>query len=105
MYTHTPNSRFLVLSADSSAPFNPENKFLVLSPTESGPDPRAFEEQAVSESSSTDQSPNLAPQEHHRSNSSSSTSSVDSRFNDIAATLPNGFLYLGHPNKSRKGSQ
>ncbi|KAJ5676773.1 uncharacterized protein N7477_002406 [Penicillium maclennaniae] len=99
MYTHTPNARFLVLSADSSAPFNPENKFLVLSPTESGPDPRAFEE-AVSESNSAD----LALQEHHRSNSSSSTSSVDSQFSDIA-TLPSGFLFLGHPNKGRKGSQ
>lgn len=105
MYTHTPNFRFLVLSADISAPFHPENKFLVLSPTESGPDPRAFEEQAVSESSSTDQSPNLTSQEHHRSNSSSSTSTVDSQFNDLAGKLPNGFLYLGHPNKGRKGSQ
>ncbi|KAJ5146995.1 hypothetical protein N7526_000347 [Penicillium atrosanguineum] len=60
MYTQTPNARFLVLSADSSAPFNPENKFLVLSPTESGPDPRAFE-QAVSESNSTDLAPPRAP--------------------------------------------
>ncbi|OQD78440.1 hypothetical protein PENDEC_c001G07014 [Penicillium decumbens] len=105
MYTPTPNSRWLVLSAETSAPFHPENKFLVLSPIESGPDPRAFEEQAISECSSTDLSPNLTHQEHHRSNSSSSTSTVDSRFNDIATTLPNGFLYLGHPNKSRKGSQ
>jgi hypothetical protein len=100
MYTQTPNARFLVLSADNMAPFNPENKFLVLSPTESGPDPRAFE-QAVSESNSTD----LTPQEHRRSNSSSSASSVDSQFSGITATLPNGFLFLGHPRKARKGSQ
>lgn len=104
MYTYTPTHRFLVLSAADSAPFNPNNKFLVLSPTESGPDPRTYDEEAVTEFSSTEQSPNMAPSVMHRSNSSSSSASSDSRFNDIAATLPNGFLYLGHT-KTRKTSQ
>lgn len=97
------NQNFLVLSAANSAPFNPDNKFLVLSPTESGPDPRSYE-QAVTESSSVEQSPRLGPSSHHRSNSSSSDSSADSRFNSIAATLPKGFLYLGNT-KTRKASQ
>lgn len=98
MYTYTPTSRFLVLSAADSVPFNPNNKFLVLSPTESGP-----HEEAVTESSSAEQSPDFTPSELHRSNSSSSTESDDSRFNSIAATLPKGFLYLGNT-KSRKAS-
>lgn len=103
MYTHTPTHRFLVLSAVNSAPFNPSNKFLVLSPTESGPDPRGYDEQAVTESSA-EQSPDLILSNLHRSDSSSSTSSSDSRFNGIAATLPNGFLYLGNT-KTQKASQ
>lgn len=100
MYTSTPTSRFLVLSAADSAPFNPNNKFLVLSPTESVP----HDEQALIESSSTEQSPDLTPSNLHRTNSSSSTDSDDSRFNSIASTLPNRFLYLGN-SKSRKALQ
>lgn len=103
MYTHTPTHRFLVLSAADSAPFNPANKFLVLSPTESGPDPRGYDEQAVTESSA-EESPDLTPSSLHRSHSSSSTVSSDSRFNGIAGTLPNRFLYLGNP-KTQKASQ
>lgn len=104
MYTYTPTHRFLVLSAANSAPFNPNNKFLVLSPTESGPDPRSYDEEAVIESSITDQIPDMGPSVIHRSNSSSSSASSDSQFNDVAATLPNGFLFLGHT-KTRKTSQ
>lgn len=100
MYTYTPTSRYLVLSAADSAPFNPNNKFLVLSPTESGP----YDEQAVIESSSAEQSPDLTPSNLHRSNSSSSTASDESQFNSLAAAPPNGFLYLGNT-KSRKASQ
>ncbi|KAJ5725325.1 uncharacterized protein N7483_006682 [Penicillium malachiteum] len=95
MYTYTPTHRFLVLSAVSSAPFNPANKFLVLSPTESGPDPRIYDEQAVAESSSTGEiSPKMVPKSH-RSDSSSSVSSMESQ-SDI---LPSGFLYLGHTSR------
>ncbi|KAJ5948095.1 hypothetical protein N7466_001110 [Penicillium verhagenii] len=86
MYTYTPTHRFLVLSAAESVPFNPANKFLVLSPIESGPDPRAFEEEAVSDLAPADQSPTVAPKSH-RSDSTSSTSTVDSE---------KGFLFLGH---------
>ncbi|KAJ5578506.1 uncharacterized protein N7459_007470 [Penicillium hispanicum] len=100
MYTYTPTHRFLVLSAPESAPFHPGNKFLVLSPTEFGPDPRVYDEQPLTDSSS-DLSSEM---ELHRSNSSSSTSSSDSRFNDIAATLPKGFLYLGN-SQTRRSSQ
>lgn len=100
MYSYTPTHRFLVLSAAESVPFNPNNKFLVLSPTENGPDSRVWEEQAVTD---IDQSPLLAVPEHHRADSSSSTMSSDSQFNDIPATLPNGFLYLGH--NKRRASQ
>ncbi|KAJ5091342.1 hypothetical protein NUU61_006212 [Penicillium alfredii] len=95
MYTYTPTHRFLVLSATEQGPYNPSNKFLVLSPTEYGPDPRTWDDQPQPEASSS-LSPDMVPA-HVRSNSSSSTSSTGSRFNDIAATLPNGFLYLGHP--------
>ncbi|KAJ5167254.1 uncharacterized protein N7482_006035 [Penicillium canariense] len=96
MYSIPPPRRFLVLSASVSAPFDPSHKFLVLSPTESDPDPRAYDEQAVTESATADHE-----QELHRSNSSSSASSEDSQFSDVHATLPNGFLYLGHVKKSR----
>ncbi|KAJ5161842.1 hypothetical protein N7492_007234 [Penicillium capsulatum] len=101
MYTYTPTTRFLVLSAADSVPFNPNNKFLVLSPTENGPDPRVWDEQAVVD---VDQSSHLAVPEHHRSASSSSSMSSDSQFDGVPATLPNGFLYLGHT-KSRRASQ
>ena len=104
MYTYTPTHRFLVLSAMSSAPFNPDNKFLVLSPTESGPDPRVYDEQPLTESTSVELSPEMALSKSHRSNSSSSTSSMDSQFNSIPASLPNGFLYLGNT-KTRRSSQ
>ena len=99
MYTYTATHRFLVLSAPQSAPFHPGNNFLVLSPAESGPDPRAYDEQPLTDSS--DESVEIGL---HRCNSSSSTASSDSRFNNIAATLPKGFLYLGNP-KTRRASQ
>lgn len=93
MHSIPPPTRFLVLSAASSAPYNPANQFLVLSPTESGPDPRFYDEQAVTESSD-----GVSPLPKERR--SDSSSSMDSEFNDI---LPNGFLYLGHT--SRRYSQ
>lgn len=101
MFSIPPPTRFLVLSAAESRPYNPmpESKFLVLSPTESGPDPCAIEE-SQSETSSAEQSPELAPLSRVRTNSSVSTTSSAS-LNDLAATLPNGFLYLGH-GKSKK---
>ncbi|KAF3397741.1 hypothetical protein F1880_006199 [Penicillium rolfsii] len=86
-----PPRQFLVLSATNSAPFNPSHKFLVLSPTESGPDSRIYDEQAVTESLTVEHE-----QELHRSNSSSSTSSEASQIDEDAATLPSGFLFLGH---------
>ncbi|KAJ5361761.1 hypothetical protein N7541_002605 [Penicillium brevicompactum] len=101
MYSIPPPTRFLVLSAAESRPHNPStasNNFLVLSPTESGPDPRAFED-SQSETSS-DESPELAPLSRARTNSSVSTNSSGS-FNDLSASLPNGFLFLGH-GKSKK---
>ena len=98
MFKIPPPRRFLVLSVPSSAPFDPSHKFLVLSPTESGPDSRLYDEQAVTESATAEHE-----QELHRSNSSSSTSSEDSQVDDDAATLPNGFLFLGHI-KSRRAS-
>ncbi|OGE54896.1 hypothetical protein PENARI_c005G07688 [Penicillium arizonense] len=97
MYTYTPTHRFLVLSATESGPYDPSNKFLVLSPTESGPDPRVWEDQPQVETSSTEQSPNVTLN-RARTNSSLSTSSSSS-LNDLVATLPNGFLYLGHGKK------
>jgi hypothetical protein len=97
MYTYTPTHRFLVLSAAESGPYDPSNKFLVLSPTESGPDPRVWEDQPQVETSSTEQSPNVTLN-RARTNSSLSTSSSSS-LNDLVATLPNGFLYLGHGKK------
>ncbi|KAJ5767373.1 uncharacterized protein N7511_004989 [Penicillium nucicola] len=97
MYTITPTNRFLVLSATVSGPYDPSNKFLVLSPTESGPDPRVWEDQLQIETGSTEQSPEIAPS-RARTNSSLSTSSTSS-LNDLVATLPNGFLYLGHGKK------
>lgn len=97
MYTYTPTHRFLVLSATDSAPYNPATKFLVLSPTENGPDARVWDEQPLLDSLHPAQAA-----EHHRADSSSSAS-TDS-FNDVAATLPNGFLFLGH-SKPRRGSQ
>jgi hypothetical protein len=99
MYTITPSARFLVLSAAESGPYNPANQFLVLSPTESGPDPRAFEESQI-EINSAEKSPELAPVGRARTNSSLSTNSLVS-VDDLSATLPNGFLYLGH-GKSKK---
>ncbi|CAI7572816.1 unnamed protein product [Penicillium discolor] len=87
MYTYTPTHRFLVLSAAESGPYHPANKFLVLSPIESGPDPRAWEDQPQIETSSIKESPV----------SLSTNSSVS--LNDLAATLPSGFLYLGHGKK------
>ncbi|KAJ5682712.1 hypothetical protein N7462_005877 [Penicillium macrosclerotiorum] len=103
MHHIPPPRNFLVLSAVSSAPFNPSHKFLVLSPTESGPDPRGYDEQALTDSTSVEQSPEAAAG-LHRANSSSSTSSNESQFDDLAATLPSGFLYLGN-SKTRKASQ
>ncbi|KAJ5883288.1 uncharacterized protein N7473_010174 [Penicillium subrubescens] len=94
-----PPRQFLVLSATSSAPFDPSHKFLVLSPTESGPDSRVYDEQAVTESATVEHE-----QELHRSNSSSSTSSEASQIDEDAATLPSGFLFLGHT-KGRRASQ
>jgi hypothetical protein len=94
MYTQTSTHRFLVLSAAESGPYNPANQFLVLSPTESGPDPRALEESQI-ETNSAEQSPQLAPVSRARTNSSLSTNSSVS-LDDLTATLPNGFLYLGH---------
>ncbi|CAI7596486.1 unnamed protein product [Penicillium palitans] len=98
MYTYTPTHRFLVLSAAESGPYHPANKFLVLSPIESGPDPRAWEDQPQIETSSIEESPVLAPTNRARTNSSLSTNSSVS-LNDLAATLPSGFLYLGHGKK------
>lgn len=98
MFKIAPPRQFLVLSAPSSAPFDPSHKFLVLSPTESGPDSRLYDEQAVSESATVEHE-----QELHRTNSSSSTLSEDSQVDDDAATLPSGFLFLGHT-KSRRAS-
>lgn len=98
MYTYTPTHRFLVLSAAESGPYHPANKFLVLSPIESGPDPRAWEDQPKIETSSIEESPVLAPTNRARTNSSLSTNSSVS-LNDLAATLPSGFLYLGHGKK------
>lgn len=99
MFKIPPPRQFLVLSAPNSAPFDPSHKFLVLSPTESGPDSRLYDEQAVTESATVEHE-----QELHRSNSSSSTSSEDSQVDDDAATLPSGFLFLGHT-KGRRASQ
>ncbi|KGO75041.1 hypothetical protein PITC_047240 [Penicillium italicum] len=95
MYTYTPTHRFLVLSATVSGPYHPGTKFLVLSPTESGPDPRAWEDQPQIETTSVEESPVLAPANRARTNSSLSTNSSVS-LNDLTATLPSGFLYLGH---------
>ncbi|EPS25638.1 hypothetical protein POX_c04012 [Penicillium oxalicum] len=101
MFQIPPPRQFLVLSAPNSAPFDPSHKFLVLSPTESGPDPRLYDEQAVSEVSALEHEPEL-----HRSHSSSSTLSEDSSVDDVPAvnSLPAGFLFLGH-NKNRRASQ
>ncbi|EKV09105.1 hypothetical protein Pdw03_4822 [Penicillium digitatum] len=101
MYTYTPTHRFLVLSATESGPYHPGNKFLVLSPTESGPDTRAWEDQPQIETSSVEESPMFAPVNRARTNSSLSTSSTNSTvsLNDLTATLPSGFLYLGHGKK------
>ncbi|KXG50600.1 uncharacterized protein PGRI_043670 [Penicillium griseofulvum] len=98
MYTYTPTHRFLVLSATESGPYNPANKFLVLSPTESGPDPRVWEDESQVETSSIAEGPELAPLGRVRTNSSISTNSSDS-LDDLAVTLPSGFLYLGHGKK------
>ncbi|KAJ5245327.1 hypothetical protein N7489_005423 [Penicillium chrysogenum] len=98
MYTYTPTHRFLVLSATESGPYDPANKFLVLSPTESGPDPRVWEDQPQIENSSIEEMPVLAPANRARTNSSISTNSSVS-LNDLTATLPSGFLYLGHGKK------
>ncbi|KAF7518546.1 hypothetical protein PCG10_010680 [Penicillium crustosum] len=98
MYTYTPTHRFLVLSAAESGPYHPANKFLVLSPIESGPDPRAWEDQPQIETNSIEESPVLAPTSRARTNSSLSTNSSVS-LNDLTATLPSGFLYLGHGKK------
>lgn len=101
MYSIPPPTRFLVLSAPESRPhkaLSPTN-FLVLSPTESGPDPRALEE-SQSETSTDEQSIDLAPLSRARTNSSVSTNSSGS-LNDLTSTLPNGFLFLGH-GKSKK---
>ncbi|KAJ5089332.1 hypothetical protein N7532_008016 [Penicillium argentinense] len=100
MHSIPPPRNFLVLSAASSAPYDPSKKFLVLSPTESGPDPRAYDEQVLTDSNEKNSD---FESSIHRSNSTSSASSDDSRFDDVAATLPNGFLYLGHT--SRRSSQ
>lgn len=103
MYSIPPPTRFLVLSAAESRPHNPStinNNFLVLSPTESGPDQNAIED-SQSEISSDEQSPELAPLSRARTNSSVSTNSSGS-FNDLTASLPNGFLFLGHGKKSKK---
>ncbi|KAJ5756385.1 hypothetical protein N7533_005928 [Penicillium manginii] len=94
-----PPRNFLVLSASSSAPFDPSKKFLVLSPTESGPDLAAYEQALTDSTEQTSDSEAVL----HRSNSTSSSSSEDSQFDDVAATLPAGFLFLGHP--SRRPSQ
>jgi hypothetical protein len=99
MFKIPPPRQFLVLSATSSAPFDPSHKFLVLSPTESGPDSRLYDEQAVTESATVEHQ-----QELHRSNSSSSSSSEDSQVDDLTANLPSGFLFLGHT-KGRRASQ
>ncbi|KAJ5458437.1 hypothetical protein N7475_009825 [Penicillium sp. IBT 31633x] len=98
MYTYTPTHRFLVLSATETGPYNPANKFLVLSPIESGPDPRAWEDHIELETNSTEEIPELAPVSRPRTNSSLSTDSSAS-LDDLTATLPNGFLYLGHGKK------
>ncbi|KAJ5385587.1 hypothetical protein N7517_003498 [Penicillium concentricum] len=98
MYTYTPTHRFLVLSATESRPYNPANKFLVLSPIEFGPDPRVWEDESQIETSSIEESPVLAPVSRARTNSSLSTNSSAS-LNDLTATLPSGFLYLGHGKK------
>lgn len=100
MHSIPPPRNFLVLSANSSAPYDPTKKFLVLSPTESGPDPRVYDEQVLTDSN--EQSPD-SEAGLHRSNSTSSTSSEDSQFDGVAATLPKGFLFLGHT--SRRSSQ
>ncbi|KAJ5961347.1 uncharacterized protein N7479_008497 [Penicillium vulpinum] len=98
MYTYTPTHRFLILSATESRPYNPANKFLVLSPIESGPDPRVWEDQFQVETSSIEENPVLAPANRTRTNSSLSTNSSAS-LDDLAVTLPSGFLFLGHGKK------
>ncbi|KAF7718192.1 Uncharacterized protein PECH_005653 [Penicillium ucsense] len=100
MFKIPPPRQFLVLSAPSSAPFDPSHKFLVLSPTESGPDARLYDEQAVAEDATVEIEPEL-----HRSNSSSSTASEASSVDDGANPTPAGFLFLGHNNKGRRASQ
>lgn len=84
MYTHTPTSKFLVLSPIESGPeaqkFSKRpntNKFLVLSPTESGPH-SSFDDAEDSSS----EAPTPTP-------STLSTAATQS-----------GFLFLGHPTSS-----
>ncbi|OQE24302.1 hypothetical protein PENSTE_c007G05857 [Penicillium steckii] len=100
MHSIPPPRNFLVLSANSSKPFDPSKKFLVLSPTESGPDLGAYDEQVLTDSPerSSESEAGL-----HRSDSTSSSSSEGSPFNDAVNTLPGGFLFLGHP--TRRASQ
>ncbi|KAJ5221833.1 uncharacterized protein N7469_010720 [Penicillium citrinum] len=100
MHSIPPPRNFLVLSANSSKPFDPSKKFLVLSPTESGPDLGAYDEQALTDSleRASESEAGL-----HRSDSTSSSSSEGSRFDDAVNTLPGGFLFLGHP--TRRSSQ
>ena len=93
MFSIPPPSKFLVLSAPSSAPFHPGNKYLVLSPTESTPDLRGYDEQALTEASVVESHAAL-----HRADSTSSNSSVES------GVHPSGYLFLGNT-KSRRASQ
>lgn len=87
MYTHTPTSKFLVLSPIESGPETKKpstNKFLVLSPTESGPHSNFFDEASSTEDSSP----------------SSSSSDAPTPLTSSTPSTPSGFLFLGHPSSS-----